>query len=114
MKQVIRVNTTGIICLKKYIKPVSYTHLCYAGQVAFGGPLTSDLFGSKNFGFNFSILLWAPTAATAISPWLAAAGKGTFFMFGICALSCILSITCALLLRKLRKDNLEVVYKIKN
>ena len=86
----------------------------YGGAQGFLAPLTSDLFGSKNFGFNYSIILQAATIANIMEPWIATFGsnKGYSAMFTLCAAMAAGAVVLSIILRKLRKNNLEIIHKV--
>ena len=92
------------------------TIFLYGGTSAIMAPLTSDLFGSKNFGFNFSIVYQAVVAAGIIGPWVAAFARGSgnlAIVFGIGAATSAVALAASLILRAKKKDSIEFVRKAK-
>ncbi|MDE8732281.1 MFS transporter [Eubacteriales bacterium DFI.9.88] len=104
---------------------VLFTVLIFLGSFASGGnsstypALIADLFGSKYYGFNFSICYQAIMLASMVAPWIAVLGRsgdneGNYAItFGLTAALCFIGFILAIVLRKMKKDNIEVVKKIK-
>ena len=81
--------------------------------------IVCDLFGSKNFGFNWSICYQAVLISSAISPWLGVLGRtddGNYTLtFTIAAIMCAIGLVMMIALWVMRKDKLEPqVKKVKD
>lgn len=104
---------------------IMFTGLCFLAAFASGGnsstypALIADLFGSKYYGFNFSICYQSIMIASLIAPWIAVLGRsgeegGNYMLvFGITAAMCLVGVVLAVILRQMRKDNIEIVAKVK-
>jgi OFA family oxalate/formate antiporter-like MFS transporter len=71
----------------------------FGGAAGIYAPVTSDHFGTKNMGSNYGLVMLGFGASALIFPLLAT--RISFEMtFAICAVTCIASLVCILLLRK--------------
>lgn len=87
---------------------------CLGGFAGLHPALVGDIFGSDNFGFNYSICYMSVLLAAAISPWLAVIGNNgenasyaTTFI--VCAVLCGISFVLSLVLLKLKGKNTEYI-----
>lgn len=87
----------------------------YEGIATVFGTLISDIFGSKNYATNMSILGQAITLSAITSAWLAAFGTSWGFgkIFTLTAGLSLVGLVAALVLRKMRINNIEIVKKQK-
>lgn len=73
--------------------------------------IVCDLFGSKHFGFNYSICYQATLIATAISPWLGILGgteAGDYTKtFTVCTIMCAVGTVLMIVLYIMRRNNVE-------
>lgn len=92
---------------------------CFGGFATYHPVIVCDLFGSKNFGFNWSICYQAVLISSAISPWLGVLGRtddGNYTLtFTIAAIMCAIGLVMMIALWVMRKDKLEPqVKKVKD
>ena len=84
---------------------------CFGGFAAIHPVIVSDLFGSKNYGFNYSICYQSILIASGISPWLGIIGgteTGDYTKtFTICTIMCAAGLILMIVLWKMRRNNLE-------
>ena len=73
--------------------------------------LIGDFFGSEHFAFNYSLGYTSILLAAAISPWLAVLGGNSGYsgMFIVCTVACGIAVVLALVLIKLKGDNIEYI-----
>ena len=92
----------------------------YGGTSSTYPAMVADIFGSKNFGFNFAVMSQSVTLASMISPWIAVIGrlgKGgeadytmTFVVSAVCA---FIAMVLAFVIMKKKTGNIEIVQKVK-
>lgn len=84
---------------------------CFGGFATFHPVIVCDLFGSKNFGFNWSICYQAVLVSSAISPWLGVLGKtddGNYALtFTIATIMCAIGLVMMIALWVMRRNKLE-------
>lgn len=87
---------------------------CLGGFAGLHPAIVGDIFGSDNFGFNYSICYMSVLLAAAISPWLAVIGNSgenasysTTFI--VCAVLCGAAFIISLILLKLKGKNTEYI-----
>lgn len=94
-----------------------FTGVTFGASGALMPALTSDVFGSKNFGFNFAIISQAASIGSMITPWLAFAAKGSMSgyvkLFAVLTVMATISTICAIYIRKTRNDKIEISKKAK-
>lgn len=85
------------------------------GSSAMTPVVTADLFGTKNFAFNFAIVMLALPIGQAVVPWIANLGRGGDFvtLFTVQAGISIAGLIIALILRKMKINKLDVMAKKK-
>lgn len=117
-------STAGLIFMGEG-QVILFTALIFLCAFAAGGnsstypALVADLFGSKHYGFNFSICYQAIMIASMLAPWIAVLGRngensGNYALtFGVTAAMAFVGFILAVILRHLRKDNIETVKKVK-
>ena len=84
---------------------------CFGGFATIHPVIVSDLFGSKNYGFNYSICYQSVLIASGISPWLGVLGgtdSGDYTKtFTVCTIMCAVGLVLMIVLWKIRRHNLE-------
>lgn len=84
---------------------------CFGGFATIHPVIVSDLFGSKHFGFNYSICYQSILIASALSPWLGVLGgteTGDYKLtFTICTAMCATGFLLMVLLWLLRRKHIE-------
>lgn len=84
---------------------------CFGGFATIHPVIVCDLFGSKNFGFNYSICYQSVLIASAISPWLGLLGgtdAGDYTKtFTVCTIMCAVGAVLMIVLYLVRRNNVE-------
>ncbi|MDE8732291.1 MFS transporter [Eubacteriales bacterium DFI.9.88] len=84
---------------------------CFGGFATIHPVVVSDLFGSKNFGFNYSICYQSILIASALSPWLGVLGgtdTGDYTKtFTVCTIMCGIGFILMVVLYLMRRNNVE-------
>lgn len=96
-------NIMFIICL-------AIIAFAFGGAAGIYATVTSDHFGTKNMGSNYGFVMIGFGASALIFPFLsnAISGDGDYTMaFIVCAVTCIASLACVLLLRMGSKKNVS-------
>lgn len=88
---------------------------CFGGFATIHPVIVCDLFGSKYFGFNYSICYQSVLIAAAISPWLGVLGgtdAGDYTKtFTVCTIMCAVGTVLMIILFIMKKNNLEAQIK---
>lgn len=92
---------------------------CFGGFATIHPVVISDLFGSVNFGFNYSICYQSVLIASALSPWLGVLGgtdEGDYTLtFTICTAMCATGFVLMVILWVMKRNNIEPqIKKIRN
>ena len=100
-------------------KVIMFTALAFVGSFASGGhsstypALISDMFGSKHYGFNYSICYQSIMIASFVAPWIAVLGRGEggegnyMLTFGIVSVMAAVGLVFTIILRIMKKGKLE-------
>lgn len=85
------------------------------GSSAMTPVVIADLFGTKNFAFNLSIIMLALPIGQAVVPWIANIGRSGNFvlLFTVEAVLSIIGLVIAIILRKIKIKNLNIATKVK-
>jgi OFA family oxalate/formate antiporter-like MFS transporter len=86
---------------------------CYGGFLSLIGPVTLDVFGSKNFPINFGIMFMCTAVASYIGPRLAAAAveanngeyRSAFLIAGIITVSGLIPVTAYSVIRRMKRPS---------
>lgn len=88
---------------------------CIGAVAGMTGAVTGDLFGSENFGGNFSVVYMGVLIASTISPWLAVVGRtaegGPNYqpIFILCTVMCAVGACIAVAMYFMRRDKTEFI-----